>query len=344
MRSYFPTVLGNSEVRGRIGRAIEAGSLPHALLIAGPRGSGKHTIALSVAQALNCEHGSDRTYPLPCGTCNSCRRIKEGSFTDIKVLSKKKEKATIGVGEIRDFREDMFLSATESAHKIYVIESAECLTPEAQNALLTVLEEPPVSVTLILLATECDKLLTTVRSRVQLITTERFSEDELEVHLIKKSREAAAIKAKSPEAFRGIIMSADGTLGEAIRLSDPSLAEENERDRAEILEILAAVTARARYAELHRVFSSLPTKRQELMARLEKIISALSDLIKAKTHDSPRITFYPSYAAAEEAGREITPERLMKIYDAVSLAHGQLSQNASVGSVITSLALSIHTA
>ena len=202
MRGYLETVLGNSDSRLRLGRAVESETLPHALLIAGQFGSGKHTLALAVAAALNCEHKTDSLYPLPCGVCNSCRRVRENSFTDIKTLSKKKDKATIGVGEVRDFREDMFLSATESVHKIYIIESAECLTTEAQNALLTVLEEPPVGVTIILLATECDRLLTTVRSRVQLIMTERFTERELEEYLLKKSRDAREIKNKSPEAFR----------------------------------------------------------------------------------------------------------------------------------------------
>lgn len=341
MRSYLTALLGNSDARVRLGRAIESDTLSHALLIAGPKGSGKHTMALSVAAALNCEHKSDGHTPLPCGACNSCRRIKDGSFTDIKTLSKKKDKATVGVGEIRDFREDMFLSATESAHKIYIIESAECLTKEAQNALLTVLEEPPVGVVIILLATECDRLLTTVRSRVQLISTERFDEAELEGHLLRKCRDAADIKAKSPDAFKGIIKSADGILGEAIRLSDRARAEENASDRAEILEAMTALVARSSYAELHRALSAFPTKRQELIAHLEKIISALSDLIKVKTAGSPHLTFYSSIDEARRVGGAVTLARLTKIYDAVILAHGYLSQNAGVASVIASLTQSI---
>ena len=344
MRGYLPSVLGNSDTRVRLGRAIESDTLPHALLIAGPRGSGKHTIAMSVAAALNCENKTNASYPLPCGVCNKCRRIKESNFTDIKTLSKKRDKATIGVGEIRDFREDMFLSATESKHKIYIIESAECLTTEAQNALLTVLEEPPVGVTLMLLATECDRLLTTVRSRVQLITAERFTESELEGHLIKKSREAAEIKAKNPETFRGIIMSSGGILGEAIRLASPETAAENAQDRQDVSDILKAALSKSQYKELYRITSLLPTKRQELILVLERIVSALADLIKAKTSNSPHLAFYSSLAEAKETGSEVTQKRLMGIYDAIISAIQSLSQNAGVSSVISSLIITIHSA
>lgn len=344
MRGYLPTILGNSDARIRIGRSVESGTLPHALLIAGPTGSGKHTFALAVSAALNCEHRTDSAYTLPCGVCNSCRRIKDGNFTDIKFLSRKKDKATLGVGEVRDFREDMFLSATESTHKIYIIESAEALTTEAQNALLTVLEEPPTGVTLILLATECDRLLTTVRSRVQLISTERFTESELEAHLIKKSREAAEIKTKSPEAFRGIIMTAGGILGEAIRLSDPKSAQENAREREQISKILSAITSKAQYAELYRCFSALPTKRQELIGALEGIVSALSDLIKVRTTENPHLTFYPSVKEARAVCLDAALPRLMRVYDALIGSIQSLSQNAGVSNVISGLILTVHTA
>lgn len=342
MRGYLPKVLGNSDTRTRIGRSVESGTLPHALLIAGPLGSGKHTLATAIAAALNCENKKSSSHPLPCGVCNSCRRISDGNFTDIKLLSKKKDKVTIGVGEIRDFREDMFLSATESLHKIYIIESAECLTVEAQNALLTVLEEPPVGVTLILLTTECDRLLTTVRSRVQLITTERFSDSELEALLIKKSPDAAALKAKNPEMLRGIIISSDGILGEAIRLSDPKRAEENALDRAEISDTVSAILSRSQFASLHRAFAALPTKRQELLSVLERIISAIADLIKVKTADAPHLCFYTSVEAARTASAEASLERLTEIYGAIILAHTQLTQNAGVGSVTSSLAHALH--
>ena len=118
MRSYFPDIFGNDFHKNRIAEAVLGHRLPHALLIDGPEGSGKMTFARQIAAALNCEVQSDATHPLPCGRCNSCRRIKDGSFTDVKVLKRNDGKATIGVQQIKDFRSDMFLSATESGYKV----------------------------------------------------------------------------------------------------------------------------------------------------------------------------------------------------------------------------------
>ena len=136
MRRYFPALLGNEKTKSRIGAAIDGGTLPHALLIGGAFGSGKTTLAIEIAAALNCEKKGDGASSLPCGECGCCKRIRELNFPDLKVLSKPKDRATLGVDAIKDFREDMFLSSTESDYKIYVIDDAETMTTEAQNALL----------------------------------------------------------------------------------------------------------------------------------------------------------------------------------------------------------------
>ena len=135
MRRYFPRLYGNKKTKERIGSAIDNKTLPHAFLVIGESGSGKTTLATEIAAALNCERRGDASSALPCGECNCCRRIYDGNFPDLKVLSKQKDRATIGVDAIKDFREDMFLSSTESEYKIYVIDDAECMTTEAQNAL-----------------------------------------------------------------------------------------------------------------------------------------------------------------------------------------------------------------
>jgi DNA polymerase III delta' subunit len=250
VRSYFPRLIGNEETKARLGRAIESGVLPHAFLIGGPSGSGKSTLAIEIAAALNCreKHSSS---PLPCGKCNNCHRIYEGNFPDVKILTKKKDKATLGVEAVKDFREDMFLSSTESENKIYIIDDAECMTPEAQNALLKVLEEPPKSVSIILLAKECDRILTTIKSRAQYIPMSRFDDGELAKQLLNESADARAIKAADPTKFMGLVMSADGRLGLAKNLLSKKLSEENEEERAEITRLIRAISQKASYAEIH---------------------------------------------------------------------------------------------
>ncbi len=162
---YFNRLIGNDETKTRLANAITSDSLAHAFLISGPSGSGKSTLALELSAALNCEkaNGSPHT---PCGVCNNCRRIYEGNFPDLKFLEKPKDKATIGVEAVKDFREDMFLSSTEAERKIYVIDNADCMTVEAQNALLKILEEPPRYTAFILTADNSNAVIGTVLSRV----------------------------------------------------------------------------------------------------------------------------------------------------------------------------------
>ena len=343
MRNYFPRLIGNEETKERLGRAIESGTLPHAFLIGGPSGSGKSTLATEIAAALNCE-GRDSSETLPCGSCGCCQRIYGGSFPDVKLLQKKKDKATLGVEAVKDFREDMFLSSTESESKIYIIDDAECMTPEAQNALLKVLEEPPRSVRIILLAKECDRILITIKSRTQYIAMSRFDDGELEKWLLSVSSEARSMKLSDPTRFTGLIMSADGRLGLAKTLLNKRLSEGNEEERGEIVRLLAALGQKASYAAVYSAISGFPTKRAELQITLERLMNALRDLIIIKYDPNAKTLFFPT---AEEALRqcgEISVGRLIAFYDAVSEAHELCIRNANVQNLMAGLTSKIRLA
>ena len=336
MRSYFPRLLGNEETKRRIGRAIEAQTIPHAFLIGGPSGSGKSTLAMEIAAAMNCQM-AETEEALPCGRCNNCRRIYDGNYPDVKILAKKKDKATLGVDLVKDFREDMFLSSTESEHKIYIIDDAESMTPEAQNALLKVLEEPPSSVIILLLAKECDRILTTIKSRAQYIPMSRFDDEALAVQLLSTSAEARAMKATDSARFKGLIMSADGRLGLAKRLIGKRLLDETEEERGEIAELIRILGQKPSYAGIFSVLSKFPTKRAELSATLERLMSALRDLIVIKNDRSAKTVFFPSGDEAIRICGDISSRRLVAIYDSVNEAHELISRNANVSNLLASL-------
>lgn len=330
MRSYFPNLSGNDFHKNRIADAILEERLPHAILIDGPSGSGKKTFAKEIAMALNCELKKDDTRPLPCGRCNSCRRIKEGSFTDVKVLRRSDGKATIGVKEIKDFRADMYLSATESAYKVYIIDEAEKMTAEAQNALLIILEEPPKNVVILLLASGTDSILTTIKSRTQYVTTSRFTADELAEYLAERSQEARSLSFRDKEAYRALLVSADGRIGRALELLSPKAREENEQSREEIMAIVNALGKKTPYTELYAAISSLPQKRVEFSESLETLISALADLISAKKSESFSPVFFIDIEAAKETGRDVPLQRLLRVYDIVVHTFRECEKNANV--------------
>ena len=341
MRNYFPLLLGNGDTKMRLGSAILSRSMPHAFLIGGPSGSGKNTLAVEIAAALNCANTDSEGYSLPCGVCSSCKRIYEGNFPDIKFLSRKKERATIGVDAIKTFREDMFLSSTESECKIYIIKDAHTMTPEAQNALLKVLEEPPRRVYIILLAEECDKILTTIKSRVQYIPMARFDDVELTKYLVEKSELAAKLQFEDKEKFIGAVISADGRLGRAIELVRGKAAEENNLARREVYEFIAALGQRSGYENILAAVGSLPKARGELLISLERIITALRDLIAVKTGGGAKMLFFSSAEEAIHACADTNTKKLLAVYDAVNEAHELTYRNANINNLIANLASKI---
>ena len=323
--NYLSRVLGNESTRNRIGRAISAGKLPHALLIDGDEGTGKFTLATEIAAALNCESHSDL---LPCGVCNNCRRIYIGEHVDVRVLKRQDGKATIGVAEIKDWRRDMFLSSTEAPFKVYIICEAERMTPEAQNALLIVLEEPPKNVVIILLASGTDRILTTIKSRSQYISMARFSKEETREHLLSLSPHARRLAAEDGESLDVILTEADGVLGRAIALSDPEKVEELIEERKMITDVIEALGERAEYSRIMSAIGALPEKRQELSYAIELIISAIGDMIASKNTKNAKAVFFKDMDEAASLSHGMSTRYLVSVYEIFKDALDKLGKNA----------------
>ena len=335
MSKYFSALFGNEATKARIGRAITDGTLPHAFLVSGPEGSGKATLATEIAAALNCERRGGGE--LPCHMCNSCRRIKDGSFIDVKWLEKPKDKMTIGVGEVRTFREDMFLSATESDYKIYIIDDADRMTPNAQNALLKVFEEPPANVVIFMLTESDDAILTTIKSRAQYVAMERFDEDGLIAYF--KSR-GTRLPVANEDTLRELMMCADGRIGRAKELVEGG-AEEAKAARELTESFITALKQSTPYSTLYTTIRSLPTKKDELCEALESITVALRDLMLLKYDATAPLLFYPDRAKARELADGMSARRLMRIYDIISDSLDDLARNVNVSAMTTALGAKI---
>ena len=153
----FEALLGNDRLKETLAASLHRGHISHFYLISGPQGSGKHTLAKLLAQAILCQGGSK-----PCGVCGPCRKIESGNHPDFITVEDPEHK-NVAVKIVRQIREDVFIRPNESAYKIYLFPQE--LGTEGQNALLKILEEPPKHGVFILLADNPEKLLTTVRSR-----------------------------------------------------------------------------------------------------------------------------------------------------------------------------------
>jgi DNA polymerase-3 subunit delta' len=173
----FSAILGQDRALSSLRAALRRNALHHALLFAGPSGVGKGTAALALAQALNCEQGGDDA----CGACGPCQKIAKGIHPDVLVLSEERVMAKAGrweprggkapskdivVDQIRDVVDRrLALRRFEGRRRVVIVDPADAMNPQAQNALLKTLEEPPEDTVLVLVSSAPDSLLPTVRSR-----------------------------------------------------------------------------------------------------------------------------------------------------------------------------------
>ena len=341
MRNYFSALYGNSAVKTRLGTAIDRGTLPHAFLVTGPSGSGKKTFALELAAAINCEKKNDAISRLPCRECNTCRRIISNNYTDIARLVRQSGKATIGVEEVRLFRDDMFLSPTESNFKTYIIDEADKLTVNAQNALLTVLEEPPRNVIILLLAEAADKILTTVKSRAQSVAMQRFDTEELREYLTAHSDKARLLSKTNPTVLDGIIVSSDGRIGKALSLLSDKQTKENEQDRLVTEKIIESLLPGVPYSELYPAINSLPTARADFIAALESLISALRDIIIVKFDKIAPLLFYTDRVAVQRISENMSTRKMLAVYEILQSALNDTGKNVSTAAISSNMCAKI---
>jgi DNA polymerase-3 subunit gamma/tau len=212
----FAEVIGQDHITETLKKAVEKGRIAHAYLFAGPRGCGKTTTARLLAKIINCEHpkGSE-----PCNECVSCTAITEGRHLDTIEIDGASNR---GIDEIRDLREKISYAPSQGRSKIYIIDEVHMLTPQAFNALLKTLEEPPVHVYLIFATTEPHKVPSTILSRCQ-----RFNFKRLELREIASQLEkiCGIEKVKyEPEALILIARRAEGSMRDGESLLDQCIA------------------------------------------------------------------------------------------------------------------------
>lgn len=212
----FADLVGQEHISRTLSRAVTSGQISHAYLFTGPRGTGKTSTAKILARALNCAEGPTLT---PCGVCDSCRSISDGSSMDVFEIDAASNR---GIDEIRDLRESVKFAPTEGHYKIYIIDEVHMLTTEAFNALLKTLEEPPERVIFILATTEPHKVPATIQSRCQRYDFHRITVTEIRDRLIYVCKESDI--AAEEDALDIIAVQADGGMRDALSILDQCMA------------------------------------------------------------------------------------------------------------------------
>jgi DNA polymerase-3 subunit gamma/tau len=234
----FDDVVGQEPVVRTLRNAVSAGNVRQAYLFAGPRGTGKTSLARILAKALNCAHGPT---PDPDGTCHACVAIAAGTSLDVVEMDAASQR---GIDDIREIRERVVLQPVEGRYKVYILDEAHQLTDAAFNALLKLIEEPPPHLVFVFCTTELQKMLSTVRSRCQTFVLSRPRLPEI-VRYLKQVAEGEQIEA--PEAALALVArSARGSFRDAVSTLDQlSAATEGKVTVQAVLQLLGAVEEEA---------------------------------------------------------------------------------------------------
>ena len=323
--STFADVIGQQHVTTTLQKAFEKGRLAHAYLFSGPRGCGKTTTARLLARIVNCETPSGNE---PCNRCSSCLAVAGGAHLDMIEIDGASNR---GIEEIRDLREKIGYAASQGNSKIYIIDEVHMLTPQAFNALLKTLEEPPRHVYFVFATTEPHKVPPTILSRCQRFNFKRLELSELQGQLERIC--AAEGIAFDREALLVICRSADGSMRDAESLLDQCIAAADGRidiaavrgvlglvDTQIVIELLDAVSRRDRRAALalvDRVVSAGLDLEEFLVAFVEGIRNLLVIVVAQGKADWLDLTGSEIEAHAEIAKR-FTAEDLLFLFRSMS--------------------------
>ena len=275
----FSTLIGNDRIKTLLRRALTDGRIGQSLLMAGPRGVGKHSFAIALAQALNCERVE---FGEPCGDCVPCRKIARGEHADVRTilresqdpLVKKESKSQfIKIEQTRSLSEQAQFRPYEGRRRVFIIDDAEWLMNQAANSLLKTLEEPPDTSLLILITSKPFSLLDTIRSRCLLLSFAPLGALEIETHL-------RTMNTMAEDEARLRARLACGSIGRAISLD---VAECREM-RKTLLEIIETVAFSRDSIRLLSAAEYLGRKldKEAFEQHLDAMMVLLSDLFRLK--------------------------------------------------------------
>lgn len=293
----FTNIIGHQQIIEHLQNAISSNKVSHAYIFNGPDQSGKMLLANSFAMALQCEHHGTEA----CMECHSCKQALSGNQPDIIYLHHEKP-ATISVEDIRSqVNNDIAIKPYASPYKIYIIDEAEKMTQQAQNALLKTIEEPPAYAVILLLTTNADSFLPTILSRCITLNLKAVPDDDIRSFLIERYQ-IPDYRADVCTAF------AQGNVGKAIQLANSEYFHEIKNSALQLLkrvkdmelfELMDAVREISNYKlEINDYFDIMMIWYRDVL--LYKATSDVNSLIfKDEVYDIKRQSSKISYEGIE---------------------------------------------
>lgn len=324
----FSDIIGQEQIKEHLTNALSTGKISHAYIINGEKSSGKEFIARVFAMALQCEKGGTE----PCQECHSCKQALSDNHPDIiRVMHEKPN--TISVDDIRaQVNNDVGIKPYSGPHKVYIINEAEKMTVQAQNAILKTLEEPPEYAVILLLTTNVNSLLPTILSRCVVLNMKPVS-DELVKKYLMEQLQVPDYKAEVCVSF------ARGNIGKAKALAS---SEDFENVKTEAISLLKYI----KDMELNEIIAAVKKVNEyklEVSDYLDICAIWYRDLLLFKaTNDVNHLVFREEIQALRTAAKRSSYEGIENILKALETAKKRLDANVNFELTMELLMLTIQ--
>ena len=307
----FEEVVGQEHITETLKKAIEKNRVAHAYIFTGTRGVGKTTTARILARALNCEKGPT---PAPCGVCDSCKNIINGSSFDVIEIDGASNNS---VDDVRELRDNIHYSSMSGKYRIYVIDEVHMLSKSAFNALLKTLEEPPPNVIFIFATTEPQKIPATIQSRCQRYDFRRIATEQIVKQLARICAEERIAFDQPALALLG--RKADGSMRDALSLLDQVYSYSQEHiGETQVRSVLGLVDAEVYGSLMEAIKAKNPGPVlhavQDVLYRgfdLQEFVVGFEEYLRTLLFSSiPQVLDNPHIDLSAEAMRAVTGQAL----------------------------------
>ena len=311
-------MLFNRTEKEKLLSEIASGKLSHAYLIEGGEGCGKTYFARFAAAAVLCT--GDKP---PCSKCPSCVKALAGSHPDLFYFSPDK-KASMGVETVRDIKKSLFFMPNDGDRKVYIIDDAQKMTVQAQNALLKFIEEPPASVLFFIVADKKESLLPTVVSRTRIISLAPSDNADIRRFLMSESKKSGG------EQIDEAINMAEGSPGKALKL----LCRDFSRQRQLCLDFMPVMVSTSK-SDAMAFLLSMKLNRDGVKEFFTLLMTALADVMNARFGRATRLL---SRDAAAEYAKSITDRKNAYLFDLATEAVVRAGENANINLLLMTFA------
>ena len=316
---YFSNIIGHGKIIENLTNIINNDKVGHAYIFSGPKGIGKMKTAQSFACALMCDNFDGDS----CGECKNCHLTFGNAHPDLKIVdysldSDGKQKASISVDAIREFKTDIYLKPFYAKRKIYILDNADKLTVEAQNALLKIFEEPPLYATVILICSNISKILSTIISRAVLVKFSALKSEELEIYFDKyyNNKDNKSIHTRI----------ANGSISDMIKNIEDSNSLVFRNDILESVISFFTKPLNTSFNDLYCVFIKNKERKSEI---IDCISVFVMDCMFLKSGITERIVNADKKDIIKNIVRELTVKEIQNIEHILIMLNKKLSENAN---------------